>query len=81
MQEQIREKQMAYRTQTHLLGTEENGTLADKVDKELQKILDDGSNYGWKLHSISHSLVSQAKPISSSLALCSHDNLDGYCRC
>ena len=30
---------MAYRTQTHLLGTEENGTLADKVDKELQKIL------------------------------------------
>ena len=51
---------MAYRTQTHLLGTEENGTLADKVDKELQKILDDGANYGWKLHSISHSLVSQA---------------------
>ena len=37
---------MAYRTQTHLLGTEENGTLADKIDKELQKILDDEANYG-----------------------------------
>ena len=51
---------MAYRTQTHLLGTEENGTLADNVDRELQKILDDGANYGWKLLTISHSLVSRA---------------------
>ena len=51
---------MAYRTRTHLLGVGENGTLAEKVDRELQKILDDGANYGWKLHTISHSLVSQA---------------------
>ena len=51
---------MAYRTQTHLLGIGENGTLAEKADRELQKILDDGTNYGWELHSISHSLVSQA---------------------
>ncbi len=51
---------MTYRTQTHLLRRGENGTLANNVDKELQKILDEGANYGWKLHSISHSLVSQA---------------------
>ena len=51
---------MPYRTQTRLLGIGENATLSEKVDRELQKILDDGENYGWKLHTISHSLVSQA---------------------
>lgn len=51
---------MAYRTQTHLFGAGENGALANSVDKELQQILDEGVNYGWKLHSISHSLVSEA---------------------
>ena len=50
---------MAYRAQTHLLGTGENGSLTDNIERELQQILDRGVSNGWKLHSISHSLVSQ----------------------
>ena len=51
---------MAYRTQTYLLRTGEKETLASNIDGKLQKILDEGANRGWKLHSVSHSLVSQA---------------------
>lgn len=50
---------MAYRAQTHLLGTENNGNLADNIERELQRILDRGVSNGWKLHSVSHTLVSQ----------------------
>ena len=51
---------MAYRTQTHLLGRADGGNLSENITVELQKILDEGANYGWKLHTISHSLMSQA---------------------
>lgn len=42
------------------MGTGENGALANNVDRELQHVLDEGAKFGWKLHTISHSLVSQA---------------------
>ena len=50
---------MASRTQTDLLEKGDGRTLSENIAVELQKVLGEGANYGWKLHTISHSLVSQ----------------------